>query len=249
MSFECEQYKSAENYNNALLFEECGKLFKEASALTPEQRKELISWCNDRVVSYRYSRDGEVLHRGFLCPSPIEDIVVGNCNRGREVKKTAANEKKITFEYGFSDQGLQIVRSPGGYIGTIDTECVFYSGDDQIGYLFNEENEICKVSKCSFKDGKLLSYLWAYIDFQREISQCKKEFYEYKDDKLYKATIHMNQLPLRYGNGYRHYEYIFEHDEEGYLSKYTVLEYINGSINTDNYWYNHWFKVHKKRRV
>ncbi len=37
---------------------------------------------------------GELMHRGYYCPSLIEDVVVGNTKRGRISKRTTSKAKE-----------------------------------------------------------------------------------------------------------------------------------------------------------
>ena len=49
-----------------------------------------------------------MLTRGYLCSSPIYDIVTGNCSRGKIIKRIS-KLKKITYEYGFDKNNNLII--------------------------------------------------------------------------------------------------------------------------------------------
>ena len=42
-----------------------------------------------------YSKGGESMHRGYYCPSPVYDLLVGNVNRGRLLKRRPA----VSYDY------------------------------------------------------------------------------------------------------------------------------------------------------
>ena len=47
------------------------------------------------VCSIEYGRGGELFHRGYYFPSPFFDLVVGNANRGRLVKRPRKGENDV----------------------------------------------------------------------------------------------------------------------------------------------------------
>lgn len=46
----------------------------------------LFDYAQSAICSTEYGRGGEFFHRGYYCPSPILDIIVGNANRGKLIK-------------------------------------------------------------------------------------------------------------------------------------------------------------------
>lgn len=40
---------------------------------------ELYSKVTSNIVRKEYSSKGSEIHRGFYCPSPVQDVVIGNC--------------------------------------------------------------------------------------------------------------------------------------------------------------------------
>jgi hypothetical protein len=57
----------------------------------------------EQVVRNEYASSGECIHRGFYCPSPVLDKLVGGCNRGKKLNKPRANSRKY-FKYYFNDR-------------------------------------------------------------------------------------------------------------------------------------------------
>ena len=52
----------------------------------------------EKVMYKEYALNGETIHRGYYCPSPIRDIVISNCNRGR-LLKGSIKSSKVVREY------------------------------------------------------------------------------------------------------------------------------------------------------
>ena len=75
------------------------------------------------AVRFEYAAAGDI-HRGFYCPSPVLDIVIGNVHRGRILKRVTARSK-ISHRFGF-DAGNTLV-----YAETLDDGEVL-----SIEYLF-----------------------------------------------------------------------------------------------------------------
>jgi len=75
------EIKSLENKNNCLPYlEECRRLTKLIKRYQPGC-KHLFENQAASVVREEYSLGGYALHRGYYCPSLIDDIIIGGCNR------------------------------------------------------------------------------------------------------------------------------------------------------------------------
>ena len=61
-----------------------------------------------KVVREEYGSGGETLDRGFYFPNPVFDIVIGNSNRGKLLKRIT-KKSKISFSYGYDISGKLIV--------------------------------------------------------------------------------------------------------------------------------------------
>ncbi|XEC94050.1 hypothetical protein AB6A23_22320 [Paenibacillus tarimensis] len=56
-----------------------------------DQLPQLRVAAEKNIVRLAYSKGGEVIHRGFYCPSPVMDIIIGGMKRGRLFKKKIPN--------------------------------------------------------------------------------------------------------------------------------------------------------------
>ena len=120
-----------------------------------------------KVVREEFAVGGELMNRGYYCPSLIEDIVVGNAHRGKILQRLTKRSKP-TYQYGFDKDGnlLTVVSLSD------DEECNRYEfivrdGNCEIGIMFQKEWGLTAVSQCEYSsDGKLQSYtffLWMII--------------------------------------------------------------------------------------
>ena len=71
-----------------LTYEEvCEKFNEIMSFLEKDNYQNVFDQIDKTVVRREQSSGGECMHRGYYCPSIIEDIVIGNIKRGRLIKK------------------------------------------------------------------------------------------------------------------------------------------------------------------
>ena len=190
----------------------------------------------------QYSVGGDEMHRGYYCPSPTYDLIVGKCNRGK-VLKSIIEDSKISFQYYFDkNNNLKAINHL-----SVDLEVIIYNDAGSVGISFNTDDSINNISECRYIDGRIQSYTKClYNSYTASITSYEKEDYIYKEGLL-EATISYTFLPDTKLLCYE--QYVFEHDEEGYLKTYKVIENENGIEKEDSYWKGHFFKISKKRKV
>ena len=229
----------------------CEHLAKVVKECAPELQ-DLKHKADQNIVLEEYSTGGEVLHRGFYCPSPIMDVVTGNCNRGKLLRRVTQRSKP-SYKYGFNQDGsLLLVTSFRYDIDAIGIEIITRSGEQEIGISFQEWSgglQLERVSECLYQHGRLVSYIdGLYCHSEKYVTSLKKEEYEYSDAGL--TTAHMYSFtndkvePLL-----GHQEYRFKHDEEGYLSQYVAIEFPNRSGDRKPIWNGHVYGVDIKRKA
>lgn len=54
----------------------------------------------EQAAAWQYARGGGVLHRGWYCPSPVYDMVIGSADRGRLLKNPSRCKTPPDFAYG-----------------------------------------------------------------------------------------------------------------------------------------------------
>jgi hypothetical protein len=106
---------------------------------------------------------------------------------------------------------------------------------------------ISNITECCCVDGQIKSYTKCfYNSYSDRVNSYEKEDYTYKDGLL-QATDTYTFLPD--AQFLSHEKYTFEHDDEGYLKTYKVIEYANGIEKEDSCWKDHIFNITQKRRV
>lgn len=167
------------------------------------------------VVREEFCIGGELLHRGYYCPSLISDIVISNVKRGRLVKKEPTNKEEY-FRYGFDkDDNLVTVIRPYLY------EFIVREGNTEIGVGFNKQNGVMEISEAYCEDNRIASYGHYIYDEGMDIHEYRKEFYTYRAACLSVDCI--NYL-CAYAPFLSHSEYNFTL-REGFLDTYTVKQY------------------------
>lgn len=138
------------------------------------------------------------LHRGYYCPSPIQDIVFGNNKRGPHGK--IIREKWVSewyYRYSFdSKQNLIKVESMGPGWDPIP-EYLFRDGNAVWGIQV-EGGRVRVVSKEVYQGNKIIQYS-LITRLSATVCQIKQESYEYNDTGLSCASI--RTLEVVYSNG------------------------------------------------
>lgn len=187
----------------------------------------------NKVMSWQYGRGGKGgIHRGWYCPSPIRDLVIGGINRGKLLKRMPQRGKPADHEYGF-DAGGQLIIVDGPYSdlhsGPYYREVILDDGMRTVGLrigvgLHGAYDELCGISLCTYKNDKIKEYIAAFFHNARanKIESFDREQYQYGENgELLAATwerfnIHP-PVPLL-----RKVTYHFFYDSEGRMSHYTA---------------------------
>ena len=169
---------------------ECERL--ETIAQNLYARKEgLRAHCEAATVRKEYA-SGSTLHRGFYCPSPTYDIIVGNTKRGKLLKRLTAVSKP-SHEYGFdADNKLLyckwLFKEQPAY-----TEYLVYEEHCIYGIAFSKDGDLAYLTEETWEDGRLTGYSHCMFlplngaPYCREISQ---EHYEYDTEGLSACDMH-----------------------------------------------------------
>ena len=186
------------------------------------QCKSLKEQLEKEIVRDEFSSGGLTIHRGYYCPSPVHDIIVGGCNRGRLLKRMTVRSNP-THRYCFNAADELVIAYKSGM-----PEIIIRDGQTEIGLLLaSGDYDITTISESVYRsDGKIASYTYAVCRTRGEklaVHDYCKEIYAYSEEGLLEAVDAYIS--------YHHYKYHFQHDEEGYLSSYTFVVYDgNGAI-------------------
>ena len=192
-------------------------------------------------LTQEYGRGGCTLHRGFYCPSPVEDIIVGGCDRGRLVHKLRSN---LSQDYVFLKEGdkLRIVdkyeldRNNIPYIH--QREFIIDNGAEDIApkfdmgpiACFSTSHDLSFLSLCRYDAlGRIIKYLTILPSFSfagDKVLIDKKgcyftgEQYSYNEQTgLLDTVVHGTKM-----NHTFEYSYRFIHDETGRVVAYQNIE-------------------------
>ena len=158
------------------------------------------------VVHTEYASGCKCLHRGYYCPSLIQDVVVGNVRRGKLLKRLTTRTKTC-WEYGFNAE-RQLIRCEHLITKTVaDEECLAV---DTREFLFYEENRIYGITVRSdgtleaiteeiFQNGKCICYTYCLCTSFNGVIRCgdiRSECYTYGADVM-QAQWHRLIIPLQ----------------------------------------------------
>lgn len=143
------------------------------------------------IVTFEYSKGGELLHRGYYCPSLVFDLIVGNVKRGKLLKRKP-DFGKYSYEYGF-DADNRLIRVKGVYefatpVSRFDEEFLIYSDDIVLGVEFDNMGDIDVVCRCTYDNGKIVKYERSVCG-TLEYADLYYEEYFYENNMLSEVSI------------------------------------------------------------
>lgn len=207
---------------------------------------------DEAELTKEYGRGGLCIHRGFYCPSPVMDIMIGGCDRGYLVKKPRSS---VPVDYVFlkADDKLRIVDH---YWQRSENICEHYTREfiidnnlESIGLTYNDctwnPPRLSYICLCRYDStGKMTKYLemlpnhsWAVGRFEKKNIELYCEEYCYNEQTgLLESVLHGTKWNQYISENY----YRFYHDETGRLLSYQY-EMANGD-------YSPIFTVAKKKR-
>ena len=186
----------------------------------------------------------------YYCPSPVDDLIIGGCRRGKLLKRITKRtnpEREYLFD---SNNRLVAVNSLLDW-KAVRTEVLIYEDNLVTGInIDNYDNSIIKLSECIYdSDNKIKSFLTASVSSNKatrtKIDEIELEKYSYDESGLNEAEIisyyesdkvieniikksFENNLTLEAKLGlpdcdtsYEHY--IFHHDNDGFIDRYKLI--------------------------
>ncbi|MCL1696445.1 MULTISPECIES: hypothetical protein [unclassified Lysinibacillus] len=189
-----------------------------------------------KIVRLEYSKGGETIHRGYYCPSPVLDLIVGGMKRGRLFKKKKPKFGNYTYEYGFDKDG-RLLRVKGVNEFTtpdsrFDEEYLIYIDDIVYGLEFDNSGELVVVSKCIYENGKLMKYERSGC-WTEEFADLQYEEYTYENNWLSEVDFFYNIDPLL--ELYEEERLRVENDEVGNIIRIIGSTIVEGKSETHIY--------------
>lgn len=192
------------------LFEQYAKTYK--NTFESEFDKAMNTVVREELSS------GSDMTLGYYCPSPVEDLIVGNVHRGKILTRITKRSKPDT-KYGFNEDGKMsafVDLPPEGYTDYDVRGFVLY-GKSTVTYIcfqkYEEGIEPNWIAQAEHDEqGRIICYtLGLFIGF--ECDEIEQEIYAYADEGM-KNVIMWDYLS---DNCISQVIYRLHHDSEGYL--------------------------------
>lgn len=216
---------------------ECNRFSEIAKKYLPVC-KDIYAKLIPDVARKEYSTGGELLQRGYYCESPVIDIIVGNCKRGKLLKRVTSRSTP-TYEYCFDENDKLILIN---YLHSNCAEFLEYKNNTVISVTLSlKTNEIICVTESIYDNSnRIVSFITSHSAFNNcAMDEIHKETFTYNEEGLYITEV-FDYLYSKDSPNLNYDRYKFKHDEDGFLSKY-ICE--TSMFNNDIY------KVNVKRKV
>ena len=158
------------------------------------------------IVRTEYASGCKYLHRGYYCPSLLQDAVVDNVRRGNLRKQITARTKTY-WEYGFNAEG-QLICSESIVTKTVAGEAyqlvttrefLFYEESRIYGITLRKDGTVEAITEEVLQDGKCISYTHCLCTSYEGVISCGEicsEYYDHRAEKL-QAQWHSLNIPLQ----------------------------------------------------
>ena len=160
-----------------------------AIALQFDRTNEAALFDSLRIVREELASNADFfLPRGYYCPSPVLDLIVGNCKRGKILKRLTSRSR-VSHRYIYGDQGLMIIEYIGdkGITDCCNREYLLREELKTIGVSFDRAGRINQVSEELFEDGRITDYFRARfngLDGNYRLYHSDHEQYSYDERGL-----------------------------------------------------------------
>lgn len=188
----------------------------------------------ENCVRTEYGRGGIGLYRGYYCPSPIDDIIIGNVTRGRLYKNKPL---KISPDYQYHFDAENRLRCVD--YADCNKELIIHEDQLELGLGYHVYNSVAEpvdtISMCQYSDHRIEMFVIAsYHHAHKSIYDCTVELFSYQDDHLHFVDrIEQFKTSLNQWCTDQH-RFLFNYDANGYLSEYVVYKTnLNGIAITD----------------
>ena len=185
------------------------------------------------------------LHRGFFCPSPVQDLIVNNARRGKIIARPT-ERSRISHRYLFDTSGQLLIAKALLPNGTYKTEYLVYEHNSVYGFAFDAWGTLVGLSEEQYENGKLKNYFCASC-FNHEgdnidlgITNMHYEAYHYDEIGLHDVEFYFITPPVMMHNGCENidelmqgsrYRFVREH---GYLIGLYAVKLNGVEFNRDN---------------
>lgn len=192
------EYSNSPEYQQDCRFfqAECSRLTSVAERLHPSLA-ELEAYCITHTNRMEFA-SGSDLHRGFYCPSPVFDLIVGNTHRGRILKRVTKRSKP-SHGYSFDSDGTLLKCEYYFNGSTAMTEYLNRENNSVFGITVDQSNRLESVTEEVYDQGRIRRYLFGLFVPVGGSEQCCDvtcEEYRYDDTGLCGCVVHHFLQPL-----------------------------------------------------
>ena len=205
-----------------------GQLLKSVSQLQEKSETQTVR---------REFASGSTLHRGFYCPSPVFELIVGNTKRGKLLKRVTSFSKP-SHEYGFDGKGrLLWCKTHLNGTGASYTEYLDHREHSVFGITLDNSGHPTTITEEVYHNGRLVCYtnvLCLPFGDSLRCAEIRCECYNYDELGLHSCKTHhyhplsqnmpVTPAPLSPsgmpGSIYSTDRYVFDR-RDGYLVSYT----------------------------
>lgn len=155
------------------------------------RKEELQTHCSCDTVRKEYA-SGSMLHRGYYCPSPTQDIIVGNVKRGKLLKRLTCVSKP-SYEYGFDTDGKLLYCKWLNNGKPTYIEYLVYEDHSIFGITLYRNGEIAYLTEERILNGRLTDYSFGIFSSGDSTFRCnvmEQEHYEYDAQGLCSCDMH-----------------------------------------------------------
>ena len=244
---------------NEFMLSEKNRLAEKVDYYTP-LLKDLRELAVKSAVRKEYSNNENGMYRGYYCPSPVDDLIIGGCRRGKLLNRITKRTNPDR-EYLFDSNNRLVAVNSLLYWKAVHTEVLIYKDNLVTGIdIDNYDNSVSEISECTYNlDNKIKSFLTASISSNKTIKttieEIELEKYSYDESglketeiisyfKSYKTIKRMlknaieNSPTLEAKLGLpdcdtSYQRYIFYHDNDGFIDKYVIINpYVDEEYKT-----------------
>ena len=230
-------------------YEETEKEYMKIYEQYCDQMEKLTKQMEALTCRRAYGKEG-TLHRGYYCPSPIHEIVIGNCKRGRLLTKLRKNST-YDFEYCFDKEDrLILIKDYANEISKgyhVSSEVLLYSGDCVLGLEYGVSlAQLDHISRCFYSGDGIKRYeTVSILHYEDEVacSDIQTETYMYEGSQLRSGRMEGYDFIMNFLSGEMKYD--FHYDEAGDMDSYVATEYRDREERLDVYNRGHVYEVKK----
>lgn len=215
-------------------YSEKAECYAELCKASAQDFSSSIADAADSARRRELSRGGGTIHRGYYCPSPIKDRVIGGCKRGRLISELPSKPDTV-YEYFFNASGeMTLVNKYAveqGQMNFIQSEFVTRNDSTTRSFVVEDVTRcphISGISECSYDNGLISSYEYAVIIGRADDAFCASidsERYLYDKNRL--VTCFMDTY-ICGTETLRSLRYDFIYGDGDTPTGYTLKKYFDG---------------------